>query len=265
MNRESFDPETLDAVAAHLRAAQRILFITGAGISADSGLSTYRGQGGLYNETVTDEGFPIEEAVSGPMFQRRPDITWKYLSMMAEGREGATFNDGHRVIAEMEHSPEVGDVCVLTQNVDGFHRAAGSENVIEIHGNSRELYCPACGWETQIDSYGEIREIPPRCPQCNAVIRPRVILFEEMLPEAALDHLFAEMNQGFDMVFSIGTSALFPYIVQPVVEAARQGKPTVEINPAETDLSGLVDYRLPCGARDALTALWSHYSDRLRR
>ena len=259
MRTNSINSTILDEIAGHLRQARRILFITGAGISADSGLSTYRGQGGLYNDTVTDEGYPIEEAVSGPMFQRRPEITWKYLSMMAEGREGATFNEGHRVLAEMEHSPETGEVCVLTQNVDGFHRAAGSENVIEIHGNSRELYCPTCGWETQIGSYREIQELPPRCPQCDAVIRPRVILFEEMLPEAALDQLYAEMKRGFDMVFSIGTTAVFPYIVQPVVEAARQGKPTVEINPAETDLSGIVDYRLPCGARDALTALWSHY------
>ena len=259
MNTDSIDPSILDDIIRHLSQARRILFITGAGISADSGLSTYRGQGGLYNDTVTDEGFPIEEAVSGPMFQRRPEITWKYLSMMAESSQGATFNDGHRVIADMEHSPDTGEVCVLTQNVDGFHRAAGSSNVIEIHGNSRELHCTACSWETGIESYREIKKIPPRCPDCNAIIRPRVVLFEEMLPEAALDHLFAEMKRGFDMVFSIGTSALFPYIVQPVVEAARQGKPTVEINPAETDLSGLVDYRLPCGARNALTTLWRRH------
>lgn len=259
MDGDTPDAKKLDEIAGHLRQARRILFITGAGMSADSGLATYRGQGGLYNDTVTDEGFPIEQAVSGPMFQRRPEITWKYLSMMAEGSQGATFNDGHRVIAEMEHSPDTGEVCVLTQNVDGFHRAAGSENIIEIHGNSRELHCTACPWETRIESYREIREIPPRCPDCHAVIRPRVVLFEEMLPEAALDHLFAEMNKGFDMVFTIGTSALFPYIVQPVVDAARQDKPTVEINPTETELSALVDYRLTTGARDALTALWDHY------
>lgn len=261
MNANSIGDNTLKEIVWHLRQARRILFITGAGISADSGLATYRGQGGLYNDTVTDEGFPIEEAVSGPMFRRRPEITWKYLSMMAESSQGATFNDGHRVLAEMEHSPDTGEVCVLTQNVDGFHRAAGSENVIEIHGNSRELHCPACPWETHIESYRQIKEIPPRCPQCTAVIRPRVVLFEEMLPEAALDHLFAEMDKGFDMVFSIGTSALFPYIVQPVVEAARKGKPTVEINPAETDLSELVDYRLASGARDALTAIWDSYRE----
>ncbi len=259
MNRKSLDPETLDAVAAHLREARRILFITGAGISADSGLSTYRGQGGLYNDTVTDEGFPIEEAVSGPMFQKRPDITWKYLSMMSEGTRGATFNDGHRVLAEMEHDPAVGEVWVLTQNVDGFHRAAGSENVIEIHGNSRELHCTVCPWETHVESYGEITALPPRCPECDAVVRPRVVLFEEMLPEAATKRLFVEQARGFDMVFSIGTSSLFPYIVQPVLDAHRKGAPTVEINPDQTDLSDIVTYKLASGARDALTALWQHF------
>lgn len=242
----------LDRVARELALARRVLFITGAGISADSGLPTYRGIGGLYNGRATEDGLRIEDALSGEVFSRRPDITWKYLAQIEENCRGAGPNGAHRAIARLED--RLPGVLVLTQNVDGLHRLAGSRNVIEIHGDLHRLACTACDWRTSVESL-EGWPMPPACPGCGETVRPEVVLFGEALPTAALDRLYNELETGFDMVFSIGTSSVFPYIAQPVVWAAQAGIPTVEINPAMTALSDIVRYRLPLGAAAAMEAV----------
>ncbi|WP_287366002.1 Sir2 family NAD-dependent protein deacetylase, partial [Thauera sp.] len=123
------DP-VLDRVASLLGRARRILFITGAGISADSGLPTYRGIGGLYHDRLTAEGLTIEEALSGEMMALRPDIAWRYIAEIEANCRGARPNAAHRLIAALEQEKPM--VCVLTQNVDGLHADAGSRNLIEI-------------------------------------------------------------------------------------------------------------------------------------
>ncbi|MEY2632107.1 MAG: hypothetical protein RIR00_761 [Pseudomonadota bacterium] len=245
--------QALDAVAADLQQARRLLFITGAGISADSGLPTYRGVGGLYNGVTTAEGFRIEDALSGDMLRLRPDLTWKYLAQIEETCRGAQPNAAHRAIAQLQAQR---DVTVLTQNVDGLHRQAGSRDLIEIHGNLQVLDCTCCAFSEEVRDLAG-RSLPPRCPECDGLLRPRVVLFGEALPEAALDRLYTVLESGVDMVFSIGTSSIFPYIVQPVVWAARSGITTVEINPARTPLSDIVSHYLPLGAAAAMTALLS--------
>lgn len=247
------DQSLLDDVAGRLRQAARILFITGAGISADSGLPTYRGVGGLYDGEATEDGLAIEEALSGEVFAVRPDITWKYLAQIEANCRGAQPNAAHVAIAVLERRLP-GGTLVLTQNVDGLHRQAGSRALIEIHGGLRELFCPACGFaETVSDLAG--RPLPPPCPDCGGVLRPDVVLFGEPLPAGALDRLLDFLEGGVDMVFVIGTSAVFPYIAEPVVWAARAGVPTVEINPVRTHLSDFVSHRLPLGAAEAMAAL----------
>ena len=242
----------LDAVAEKLGRARSLLFITGAGISADSGLPTYRGVSGLYNEGTTEEGLAIEEVLSGEVFAVRPDLTWKYLAHIEEACRGAAPNEAHRAIAALEQ--RVPRTLVFTQNVDGLHRQAGSRNVIEVHGSVHELQCTACSWEESIESL-EGRPLPPPCPRCGAVLRPKVVLFGEALPEGAIERLVGEIQRGFDMVFTIGTSSVFPYIKEPVLWAIRAGVPTVEINPHVTPLSRRVDYHLPLGAAAAMQAL----------
>ena len=120
-------------------------------------------------------------------------MTWKYLAQIADAASHATYNRAHEVIAEMErHFPRV---WTLTQNVDGFHRLAGSQNVIEIHGNMRSLSCTNCTFHTNLDQDSRL-EIPPRCPGCGAMMRPDVVLFEELLPEEALSRLRRELDSG---------------------------------------------------------------------
>lgn len=235
-------------VAALLRQSERVLFITGAGMSVASGLPTYRGNGGVYAGGVTEDGIPYELALSGQMLETRPDVTWRELIRIAQRRGTPVVNAGHRAIASLAGA------TVLTQNVDGLHRAAGSKDVIEIHGNTGTLVCTRCAHRDS-ESDWKTLDIPPMCPQCGSVLRPDVVLFGEALPMRELDRLDEALARGFDMVFSIGTTSVFPYIAEPVIMAARRGTPTVEINPELTELSHCVQYRLTGCAADVLPAL----------
>lgn len=248
----------IDTVAGLLRDAEATLFVTGAGLSADSGLPTYRGVGGLYERELTDEGIPIEVALSGEMLGHRPDLSWKYLWEIGAACAGATFNRGHEVIAEVERRKP--GTWVLTQNVDGFHHAAGSRNLIEVHGRMSTLTCVECDHvttaEAMLESYGGEPELPPRCPECRGVVRPDVVLFGEMLPANAIAQLDALADREPDLVIVVGTSGVFPYVVDPVLRASAAGATTVEINPVESAVSGIVEHRIAGTAAETLDRLW---------
>lgn len=192
-------------------------------------------------------------ALAGETLQQHPSVTWKYLSQIEKNCRNAKFNRGHEVIAEMEKHFE--RVWVLTQNIDGFHHAAGSRNIIDIHGDMHKLFCTKCRWCSIVKDYSEI-EMPPRCPKCASIVRPEVVLFGEMLPEDKLAVLERELTRGFDIYFSIGTSSVFPYIKQPIVAARHLGRLSIEINPDDTEVSHLVDIKLRMGAARALDAIW---------
>lgn len=247
MNRE------ITEIAAYLRQARRILFITGAGISADSGLPTYRGIGGLYDGQFTNDDLPIETVLSGDMLRQRPELTWKYILEIERACRGAFFNPGHRIIAQIEACKP--DTWVLTQNIDGFHSDAGSRNVIEIHGRLRDLFCTVCGYARTVEDFSGLG-LPPRCPECGGPVRPATVFFGEMLPDEPVRVLYDQLERGFDLVFSVGTTSVFPYIAEPVWQASLAGVPTVEINPEWTEVSQAVDYRLKVRAAEALARIW---------
>lgn len=252
-HHESIDPDVLDRVSQAFVRARSVLFITGAGISADSGLPTYRGIGGLYEDAITEEGFAIEDALSGDMLRDRPEVCWKYIHQIERACRGATWNRGHEVLAMMEARYERS--WVLTQNVDAFHRRAGSKNVIEIHGDVHRLICTRCQYRDHVEDYAAL-SIPPHCPDCGAIVRPEVVLFGEMLPGPAVAALERELDRGFDLVVSIGTTSVFPYIAAPVMLARRAGRDTVEINPGATSVSHVVAHRMHNRAAVALDAIW---------
>ena len=243
--------DTAEALGAELRGARRVAFLTGAGLSAESGLPTYRGVGGLYNGMTREEGLPIEEILSGEMFARKPALTWKYLLEIERACRGAEPNLAHRLIAAMQAQCEV---WVITQNVDGLHQRAGSRHVIELHGRLRELVCTGCAQRPDVSSFDEL-SLPPRCVSCGGVLRPAVVLFGEMLPVAGVARYERELALGFDLMFAVGTTAGFPYIHDPVVEAGRRGTTTIEINPDQTPLSPHVRHRMACGAVPALQSI----------
>jgi len=240
--------------AGWLSRARRILIITGAGISAESGLPTYRGVGGLYQQVDTEDGLSIEDVLSGDVFQFQPELTWKYLAQIERACRGAKPNAAHRAICELQRSREV---WVLTQNVDSLHRDAGTRNLIEIHGNLHELICIRCRWQTRVRDYAGLA-IPPVCPDCGTLVRPAVVLFGELLPQAAVQTLHHQLQQGFDCIVSIGTTARLPYVAAPVLQARARGTPTIEINPTVTELSSIVDLHLSTGASAGLAGLQRH-------
>src|ERR1700722_18116622 len=197
------DLRVIDRVVELLRPARRALFITGAGLSADSGLPTYRGVGGLYADgRTTPYGLPVEEVLSGQMMRTRPEVTWQFLLELERPARQAVPNRGHEVIAEMESHFDA--VWTLTQNVDGLQRRAGSRQVLNVHGDLHDLACTRCEHTERVSDYDGL-DVPPRCPKCQGILRPGVVLFGEELPEMKMARLRSEVHAGFDVVFSIGT------------------------------------------------------------
>jgi NAD-dependent deacetylase len=223
--------------------------VTGAGISAESGIATYRGAGGLYDDP--EEGDRTIEALTGSTLRRDPDRTWRAVAKIARQSQGAAPNPAHRALAELEQRLRV---VVLTQNVDGLHQLAGSRNVIDIHGTVFDVLCMSCDRPGRLESLAEL-DRAPRCA-CGGVLRPDVVLFGELLPQTKLQRLYAELAADPpEAVFAIGTTASFPYIAEPVLAARRAGRLTVEVNPEPTELSSIVDFSLRARAGVAVPAL----------
>ncbi len=251
--------EIIGRIVELLATSRSILFVTGAGISVDSGLPTYRDDDGLCRTDRAEDGMPMERALSGDILCDHPELTWKHLARMEKACRGSRCNRAHEVIAEMERHFE--RVWTLTQNVDGLHRSAGSRNVIDIHGDLHHLRCMRCLYRRTVEDYNELT-FPPHCPKCPGLLRPDVVLFDEPLPLERMMILCTELDEGFDLVFSIGTSSIFPYIAEPVHMALESGQPTIEINPGISEISELVDLKLAMRAAPALDAIWRAYQQR---
>src|SRR5262245_31541800 len=163
----------LERAAALLRSARRVAVLTGAGISAESGLATFRGAGGLW------EGHRVEEVATPMAFKRDPKLVWRFYNARRAGVRAVQPNPGHHALARLEQ--RLGDrFTLVTQNVDGLHRAAGSQRILELHGNLRRVRCTGCH---QIEDRGteELDELP-HCGACGQLLRPDIVWFHEMLP-----------------------------------------------------------------------------------
>jgi NAD-dependent deacetylase len=227
--------------------------ITGAGVSKAAGLPTYRGAGGVYEDPV--EGDRTIEALTGSTFRRDPERTWERILRLARGSAAAAPGPAHAALVAMEARVE--HFVLLTQNVDGLHGRAGSRNVIEIHGNVLRVRCLACDAVGPLGRSALDPGAPrPRCASCGEAVRPDVVLFEEALPLPELERLHRELRvTSPDLVLLVGTSALFPYIVEPALRARRRGCVTVEVNPEPTEASLAVEHHLRGPAEAWLPAL----------
>jgi NAD-dependent deacetylase len=225
-----------------LRSVRSVGVITGAGVSAESGIPTYRGKGGIYDDP--EEGDRTVEALSGSTLRSDPDRTWRAVARLAAASVAARPNAAHVAIAAIER--KVTRFVLLTQNVDGLHQLAGSRNVIDIHGSVFATRCMGCGAEGSLDR----KRLPnlvraPRCDCCSGVVRPDAVLFEEMLPVEKIRRIDDEFHRHVpDLVIAAGTTAYFPYIAEPVLHARRCGKLTVEVNPEPTLLTPHVGHAL---------------------
>ncbi len=228
-----------------LAAAECVTVLTGAGVSAESGVPTFRdAQTGLWAK------FSPEELATPRAFRRDPRLVWEWYEWRRILVAGALPNPAHLALAEMQNIFH--RFHLITQNVDGLHQRAGSRNVIELHGNISRTKCSEEG--TIISSCKDTGNIPPKCPSCGALLRPDVVWFEEPMPEM-------EMRQATDasthcnVFFSIGTSTVVYPAASLPVEALRSGAMVVEINPQVTPFTAKARFALAGAAGVVLPEL----------
>jgi NAD-dependent deacetylase len=238
-------PSFPEALVDALRRAQRVAALTGAGASQESGLRTFRDpQTGLWAKHRP------EDLASPEAFRRDPKLVWDWYAWRREALKGVRPNPGHYALVDLEH--RIPFFTLMTQNVDGLHRMAGSENLLELHGNIQRVRCSAC--RTFADDWSEANDQVPRCQVCSGLLRPDVVWFGESLPRDELEAA-VEAARTCELFFSIGTSG----IVQPaasLAHAARnRGALLVEINADTTPLTPKVDYFLQGKSGELLPAL----------
>jgi NAD-dependent deacetylase len=216
-----------------LKKARRVVVLTGAGVSAESGLPTFRGDGGLWKK------YQAEDLASLNGFLEKPAVVWEWYEYRRSIYAGAKPNAGHLAIANFEEIfPEF---TLVTQNTDGLHARAGNENMLELHGSLRRNRCHACGrlFPEKVEPNGQI---PPRC-SCGGMLRPDVVWFGEPLSPSILDSALHASSRA-EVFFSVGTSALVQPAASLPMLAKRRGGMVVEINVEETPLSVEADYFL---------------------
>lgn len=203
-----------------LRAARHVAVLTGAGISAESGIPTFRdAQHGLWAR------YRPEDLATPEAFRRNPRLVWEWYAWRRDLVSAAEPNDGHRALAAMQRCVAL---TLITQNVDGLHQRAGSTDVIELHGNITRIKCSADG--RIVSDWPEGSEIPPPCPACGAPLRPDVVWFGESLPQEALEAAH-RAAVTCDVFLSVGTSnAVVPAASLPWI-AAESGAPVGVVNP----------------------------------
>ncbi len=217
-----------------LRAAQNVVVLTGAGVSQESGLRTFRDtQDGLWAQ------YRPEDLASPQAFMRNPRLVWDWYAWRRSKVAEVEPNPGHYALAKMESNPP--HFTLVTQNVDGLHRKAGSKNVIELHGNIQRVKCfDGCG---VVDSWTDPGGEVPACPTCGAMLRPDVVWFGEQLPLDALEEAVLAARSS-DIFLSIGTSGLVQPAASLAIAAKNRESVVVEINMEPTPLSAKADFSI---------------------
>lgn len=214
---------TVEAVAQLLVRAERVAVLTGAGVSAESGIPTFRdAMTGMWSR------FDPFELASPEGFARQPAMVWNWYAERRASVGKAKPNPGHFALAEIER--RVRHFTLITQNVDGLHQEAGSRRVIELHGNIRRVKCSRDGGVK--DGWTEDGEVPPRCSECGGYLRPDVVWFGELLPARALQEA-GSASLDCDLFFSIGTSNLVEPAASLPWTAHRHGAKVVVVNPTD--------------------------------
>jgi len=238
--------QEIDKLARRLVGARKVVALCGAGMSVESGIASFRGKGGLW------EKYDPEEYGHISTLRNHPEKAWIMLREMSREIMRAKPNAGHLALAELERMGLLSSI--ITQNVDGLHHVAGNTNIIEFHGNLQSVVCMHCG-DRQPSSRINLDDSPPRCGKCGGAYKPDAVFFGEAIPPDALNRSHFE-SKTCDLMLVIGTSALvYPAATMPEI-ASSAGAEVVEINPAETPLTGSVsDYILKGPAGEVLERL----------
>ncbi len=210
-----------------LKEAEKVVALTGAGISAESGIPTFRGKEGLWKT------YRAEELATPEAFEQNSELVWQWYEWRRGIIASKKPNKGHQTLAKWENV--FSSLSVITQNIDGLHKKSGSENILELHGNIWKVRC------TQEESITEnfdvpLQEIPPVCPECGALLRPHVVWFGESLNMALLQKA-SLLSSNCDIMFVIGTSSVVQPAASLPLETLNAGAKVVEINPDPTSLT----------------------------
>lgn len=217
-------------IAEAMLKSKKAVALTGAGISVESGIPPFRGKKGLWAK------YDPEEYAHVQAFLRDPNRVWGMLKELLDTVLLAKPHSAHFALAELE---KLGYLTgIITQNVDSLHQAAGSKNVIELHGNNQNLYCMQCGKTYPVNLYQ--KKMPPEC-ECGFVLRPDVVLFGEQIPKKAL-HDSYKLTMECDLMMVVGTSALVSPASEMPIIAKEGGAKVIEVNTEETFLTSLVSH-----------------------
>lgn len=249
--------EVAQAIADRIRDGDLLVAFTGAGISRSSGIPTFRGDEGLW------ETYRAEDVATDDVLQQDPAFFWRFHDHLRAVIADAIPNPAHFALADLEEATgNVLEHVVITQNIDRLHQRAGSDRVLELHGDALTYTCMRCGAYSE-DLPVPAPEYPPHCESCGGVIRPNVVLFGESLPGDVLNDA-REAAQNCDVMLVIGTSV----VVEPAASlpflAIAGGALVVEINPAATALTGLAHYSIQSPAANALPVLCAEIKEKLR-
>lgn len=222
----------IEAARAAVRAAKAVVVLTGAGVSAESGIPTFRSNGGFWRTRR------FEDLATPQGFARDPKLVWEWYEERRRSIAAARPNAGHEALAALER--RLARFTLITQNVDGLHERAGSKNIVKLHGDIWVLRCTVCGRERT--DREPIAELPPHCA-CGGMQRPGVVWFGETLPEGAMERA-AEAVGHADVVIVAGTSARVYPAAGLIPMAMDRGATVIEVNPEATDFSGEVTFAL---------------------
>lgn len=232
-------------LVALLREANDVVVLTGAGVSAESGVPTFReAQTGLWAQ------YDPQALATPTAFKQNPKLVWEWYAWRRNLVAQAQPNPGHFALAALENM--VPTFTLITQNVDGLHAEAGSQNIVELHGRISRIKC--FDNHHLVESWTETDEVPPRCPTCNSYLRPDVVWFGESLPATAL-YTAVNAARSCDLFLSVGTSSLVHPAASLPVEALQNRIPVIEINPEKTPLSSYATFHLAGLAGELLPKL----------
>lgn len=237
-------PSSVEAAGALLRAAAKVAVLTGAGVSEESGVPTFRGEGGLWRR------FRPEQLATPEAFERDPSLVWEWYDWRRQKIAAVEPNPAHRALAEIER--RVALFTLITQNVDDLHERAGSRRVYHLHGEIWLLRCTGCGAEER-NRQAPLESLPPRCT-CGALLRPGVVWFGEALPSETWAAA-AEAAGHADLFLVVGTSALVQPAASLPLIARRAGARLIEVNRDPTPLSPLANVALRGPAGELLPQL----------
>ena len=215
-----------------LLQAKRVTASTGAGISAESGIPTFRGQEGLWKQ------YRAEELATPTAFAQNPELVWEFYDWRRGIIAQKKPNPGHQVLASWESI--FPSFSLITQNIDGFHQKAGSTKILELHGNIWKVRCTEEGTVTENHEV-PLKKIPPLCPDCGALLRPHVVWFGESLSSVVLNNAF-QQSASCEVMFVVGTSAVVQPAASLPLAAAERGAKVVEVNPDPTPLTPYADF-----------------------